>query len=137
MRLPIHRVMTLTAGVSIMLLSMVGCTSSLPTAVTCDGIRALQLGMTTDEVERQIGPSRTWAPGPDVNRPETVEVWGYHSESAFGGIRMNVRFDKGRLFDVDAYAKYLWNQRDTPLFRLVGTRREEDLEFGRYFSCGN
>jgi hypothetical protein len=126
-----------------------GCQSRLAPRVTCDGIRALKLGMSEPEVTRLLGgpPVRR---GPLVGREDghgqivpaekdTPILWQYDSGPGLFGPELEVAFVESKLTEVSVtfrpFPRSLGDIADgkpISLFRLPGT---EKPEFAKQLGC--
>src|SRR3972149_3238130 len=81
-------------------LTAAACRSRLAPGVTCEGVRALQLGMSKADVARWLGPPLGWAVGEEFG--VKGERWRY-SDYDLSRLRLYVYFDKSGLPRGHAY----------------------------------
>lgn len=113
-------------------------TDSLPSLVTCDGVRALRVGMSKDEIRANVGPPRRRNPATECGmRVRAGECWSYESmEGIMGGIRFKMDIDDDRgLVQALMYERYSLSERPTTLFELREGVRLEGEGFSSRMSC--
>ena len=91
--------------------------------------------MVRDEVKRLIGPPLYHVFGLEGTKSPAGERWDYESIAALGGIRFYVEFEGPELVKVSSYSKYLWSERDTPLYWLDKNGHLESSQFRKHLTC--
>lgn len=118
-------------------LPLTACTSVSP-GVTCDGIRALKIGMSKQAVARLLGTPSKILPGPLCGRmlPDG-ECWSYSEEGFFpAGVVFKVEFDSAALDYAHVYARPVFRERKPTLFLLTsGAKPIEGSDFASLFKC--
>ena len=87
--------------------------------MTCQGLRALTIGMSMGDVEKEIGLPVYRTPGEETSSPADEEFWTMKRRGCSAASYME--FKQGRLKNVDAYRRYTWDERSKLLFWLVRT----------------
>lgn len=121
--------------------AVLGCafSRSLPPSMTCEDIRALEIGMTAERVRGLLGPPRALSPftecGDGVR--QHGQCWSYESaEDGIGGIRFRLEIDRDEgLRRAIVYYKYLLSERATTLFELTAAGRVDTPELSSYVPC--
>ena len=128
---------TLAVLAAVLLLSS-SCVNRFGTGVTCEGVRQLALGMSTNDVRALIGDPIWVSPGNECGIKDLPgECWDFVDDGWLpASTRLIVEFDRSGLSKVSAYYKYLTSDRDTRLYdlsRAYGPK--EGPEFTKYIPC--
>lgn len=113
-------------------------TDHLSPSVTCDGVRALRIGMSKDEIRANVGPPRRRTPAAECGMDvRSGECWSYESmDGIAGGVRFQIDIDDNRgLAGALMYEKYVLAERATTLFELREGVRVESEDFASRMSC--
>lgn len=122
------------------------CRASLAPGVTCDGVRALRIGMTQAEVSGILGPPvrSFFLFGPGDIDPLVWDYNFYSDNDLFGGVEFNVRFTKSKLNHASIYATPLRDSALMTSFNSKGTLlywldekgdADERPAFAEYLNC--
>jgi hypothetical protein len=112
-----------------------------PAGITCKQLRALQVGMSSDEVRALLGPpindhrqdGRTVFGGPRG----TDMQWDW-SEPGSNGVRLNLYFRDDHLTGADSWIRTMWrdifdNESRPELFSLTAAGLKEGADFKRIY----
>lgn len=117
------------------------CSGDFPTVRTCQGLRGLKHGMTTEEVISLLGPPRHQASAPGCGHSfqsaePVTQCWTYGSENLFNGnLTVELTFDKQGLASASGYHDYFWSGDARQLFYVDSAGTKVDSEFARRFAC--
>jgi len=112
---------TLAFGLSI----MSACSYRPASNITCEKIRALQIGTTIDEVRSSLGtPLSEGSTASETDRGDTLLDYSMpptrkviaETRAAFGGVRLFIYFSRGRLRSVQSYQRYPWSDSQSIYF---------------------
>lgn len=127
------RRLTLVAMLATAALTATACRSRLAPGVTCEGVRALQLGMSKADVARWLGPPLGWAVGEEFG--VKGERWRY-SDYDLSRLRLYVYFDESGLTRVHAYYMPILGERSRSVYYLdADWGHKETPEFEDYVPC--
>jgi hypothetical protein len=113
-----------------------------PPGINCEKLRALQIGMSRNEVRTLLGPPRWEAPEhPNYKVPSWDYRFDYSNrDSGNDGVRLVVDFMDDRLVAVDSYVRTTWRELTgqysggkPDLFWMYEDKRREGNEFERIF----
>lgn len=127
------RRLTLVAMLATAALTAAACRSMLAPGVTCEGVRALKLGMSKADVARWLGPPLGWAVGEEFGVKR--ETWEY-SDYGLSRPRLFVDFDESGLTRVAAYYMPILGGRSRDVYTLDAEwGHKETPEFEDYVPC--
>jgi hypothetical protein len=110
------------------------CSDRLPTKITCDAVRALNVGMTAGQVRGLLGMPDYLTPGMECGGPgPDSECWDYESPS--GSLKLQGVFERDNLVQASVYYTASWHGRSTSLYWLDRSNRSEGPAFTRYVPC--
>jgi len=110
---------TSTAAAVVTLSVLSGCSYHPASNITCEKIRALRIGMTTNEVRRSLGePLSIGSTYSESDKGDEVMDYSMpparkfvaETRAALGGVRLYVYFSKGQLREVSSYRRYPWSE---------------------------
>lgn len=123
-------------SVVVALMLVGGCTNTLAPKVTCEGIRALTLGMSPNQVKTILGEPFSVTPS-DLQPGVDMSLNYVANDGILSGLRFRVDFNRGGVVVVILAKRYLWDSRAVTVYYLGSTGKTDTPQLDSYVPCGS